>query len=50
MTNPRTFERMLALHSPRIYLLMGAAVGVAFAGACLLRGRRALLTGEIDVL
>jgi uncharacterized protein len=46
MTDPRTFQRMLSLDSPRIYLLMGAAVAVAFVGARLLRGRRALLTGE----
>jgi uncharacterized membrane protein YedE/YeeE len=46
MTDPNTFHRMLALDSPRIYLLMGAAVAVAFAGARLLRGRHALLTGE----
>lgn len=46
MTDPETFHRMLALDSPRMYLLMGAAVAVAFAGARLLRGRRALLTSE----
>jgi uncharacterized protein len=46
MTDPNTFHRMLSLDSPRIYLLMGAAVMVAFVGARLLRGRRALLTGE----
>ncbi|MGH7124750.1 MAG: DUF6691 family protein, partial [Stellaceae bacterium] len=46
MTNPRTFHAMLSLDSPRIYLLMGSAVTVAFVGARLLRGRRALLTGE----
>lgn len=46
MTDPNTFHHMLSLDSPRIYLLMGAAVGVAFAGARLLRGRRALLTGD----
>jgi uncharacterized protein len=46
MTDPRTFHAMLALDSPRIYLLMGSAVAVAFVGARLLRGRRALLTGE----
>jgi len=46
MTDPNTFHRMLALDSPRIYLLMGAAVAVAFCGTRLLRGRRALLTGE----
>jgi uncharacterized protein len=46
MTDPSTFRRMLSLDSPRIYLLMGAAVAVAFAGARLVRGRRALLTGE----
>ena len=46
MTDPNTFHRMLALDSPRMYLLMGAAVAVAFVGARLLRGRRALLTGE----
>ena len=46
MTDPETFHRMLSLDSPRIYLLMGAAVAVAFVGARLLRGRGALLTGE----
>jgi uncharacterized membrane protein YedE/YeeE len=46
MTDPNTFHRMLALDSPRMYLLMGAAVAVAFVGARLLQGRRALLTGE----
>lgn len=46
MTDPETFHRMLALDSPRIYMLMGAAVAVAFVGARLLRGRSALLTGE----
>jgi uncharacterized protein len=46
MTDPSTFHRMLALHSPRIYLLVCAAVAVAFVGTRLLRGRRALLTGE----
>jgi uncharacterized membrane protein YedE/YeeE len=46
MTDPNTFHTMLGLRSPRIYLLMVAAVAVAFAGARLLRGRRALLTGE----
>ena len=46
MTDPATFHAMLSLESPRIYLLMGAAVAVAFVGARLLRGRRALLSGE----
>jgi uncharacterized membrane protein YedE/YeeE len=46
MTDPRTFHAMLSLDSARIYLLMGSAVAVAFVGARLLRGRRALLTGE----
>jgi uncharacterized protein len=46
MTDPNTFHRMLGLHSARIYLLMCATVAVAFVGARLLRGRRALLTGE----
>jgi len=46
MTDPNTFHRMLSLDSPRIYLLMGAAVAVAFTGARLVRGRHALLTGE----
>ena len=46
MTDPTTFHRMLSLHSPRIYLLMCAAVMVAFVGARIVRGRRALLTGE----
>jgi uncharacterized membrane protein YedE/YeeE len=46
MTDPRTFQAMLSLDSPRIYLLMGAAVAVAFAGARALRGRPALLTRE----
>jgi uncharacterized membrane protein YedE/YeeE len=46
LTDPNTFHRMLSLDAPRVYLLMGGAVAVAFAGARLLRGRRALLTGE----
>jgi uncharacterized protein len=46
MTDPDTFHRMLSLDPPRIYLLMSAAVAIAFVGARLLRGRRALLTGE----
>ncbi len=46
LTDPNTFHRMLSLDSPRIYLLMGAAVAVAFVGARVLRGRRAFLTGE----
>ncbi len=46
MTDPNTFHRMLSLDSPTIYLLMAAAVAVAFVGARLLRDRRALLTGE----
>jgi hypothetical protein len=33
--------------SAMVYLLMGSAVAVAFAGARLLRGRRAPLTGEL---
>src|ERR671934_1273788 len=46
LTDPNSFHRMLSLDSPRIYLVMVAAVSVAFVGARLLRGRRALLTGE----
>ena len=46
MTDPDTFHRMLALRSPTIYLLMASAVATAFIGSRLLRGRRALLTGE----
>jgi uncharacterized membrane protein YedE/YeeE len=46
MTDPNTFHRMLSLDSPRIYLLMGSAVAVAFVGARVLRGRTALLTRE----
>src|SRR5438105_13748922 len=46
LTDPNTFHRMLALRSPTVYLLMGSAVAVAFAGTRLLRRRRALLTGE----
>jgi uncharacterized protein len=45
LTDPETFRRMLSLDSPSVYLLMGAAVAVAFVGARALRGRRALLTG-----
>jgi uncharacterized membrane protein YedE/YeeE len=45
LTDPETFRRMLSLDSPRVYLLMGASVAVAFVGARVLRGRRALLTG-----
>jgi uncharacterized membrane protein YedE/YeeE len=46
MTDPDTFHRMLALRSPTIYLLMASAVGTAFVGSRLLRGRPALLTGR----
>jgi uncharacterized membrane protein YedE/YeeE len=46
LTDPETFHHMLGLDSARVYLLMAAAVAVAFAGARLLRGRRTLLTGE----
>src|SRR5919201_5547753 len=46
LTDPNAFHRMLSLDSPRIYLLMGGAVAVAFIGARLVRGRRALLNGE----
>ena len=46
MTDPETFHRMLALRSAEIYLLMGAAVAVAFTGSRLLRGRRTLLAGD----
>ena len=46
LTDPATFHDMLTLASPDVYLLMGSAVVVAAAGARLLRGRRALLTGE----
>ena len=46
LTDPGTFRRMLSLDSPRVYLLMGAAVAVAFVGSRLVRGRRALFTGE----
>ena len=46
LTDPGTFHRMLALRSADVYLLMGAAVAVAFVGARLLRGRPALFTGK----
>jgi uncharacterized protein len=46
LTDPETFRQMLSLDSPRVYLLMGAAVAVAFVGARLVRGRGALLTGK----
>src|ERR671935_3345902 len=46
LTDPDSFHRMLSPAPPRISLLLGAAVAVAFAGARLLRSRRALLTGE----
>lgn len=46
LTDPETFRRMLSLDSPRVYLLMGAAVVVAFVGLRVVRGRPALLTGE----
>jgi hypothetical protein len=46
LTDPETFRRMLSLDSPRVYLLMGAAVAVAYTGARAVRGRRALLTGK----
>ena len=46
LTDPDTFHDMLTLASPDVYLLMGSAVAVAAIGARLLRGRRAILTGE----
>ncbi len=46
MTDPETFHRMLALRSPTVYLIMASAVATAFIGARLIRGRRALLTGQ----
>jgi hypothetical protein len=46
LTDPETFRQMLSLDSPRVYLLMAAAVGVAYVGSRLVRGRPALLTGE----
>jgi uncharacterized membrane protein YedE/YeeE len=46
MTDPNTFHRMLSLDSPRIYLLMGSTVAVAFVGVRALRGRKTLLTPE----
>src|SRR5213593_3054262 len=46
LTDPDTFHRMLALRSPAVYLLMAGAVATALVGSRLLRGRRALLTGE----
>jgi uncharacterized membrane protein YedE/YeeE len=46
LTDPDTFHRMLALRSPTVYLLMASAVATAFIGARLVRGRRALLTGQ----
>lgn len=46
LTDPETFRRMLSLDSPRVYLLMGSAVAVAFVGARVVRGRPALLTGK----
>src|ERR687887_327632 len=46
MTDPNTFRRMLSLDSPRIYLLMAAAVPAPFLGAPLLRGRRTPLPAE----
>jgi uncharacterized membrane protein YedE/YeeE len=46
LTDPETFRRMLSLDSPDVYLLMGAAVAVAFVGTRVVRGRRALLTGD----
>src|SRR5262249_31064070 len=47
LTDPDAFHRMFALRSPTVYLLMGSAVAVAFAGSRLLRRRRAPLTGEV---
>jgi uncharacterized membrane protein YedE/YeeE len=48
LTDPTTIERMLRLEDAYVFLMMGSAVAVAFAGVrLLLRGRRrALLTGE----
>ena len=46
LTDPETFRAMLSLDSARVYPLMASAVGVAFVGARLLRGRPALVNGE----
>jgi uncharacterized membrane protein YedE/YeeE len=46
LTDPETFRRMLSLDSADVYLLMGAAVAVAFVGARAVRGRHALLNGK----
>jgi uncharacterized protein len=45
LTDPNTFYRMFTFRSPFVYLLMGSAVAIAFVGARILRGRRALFTG-----
>jgi uncharacterized protein len=50
LTDPATFHAMLTLQSPDVYLLMASAIVVAGAGAFLLRGRRAPLTGELIAL
>jgi hypothetical protein len=39
LTEPDVFHRMFALESATVYLLMGSAVAVAFAGSRLLRRR-----------
>jgi uncharacterized protein len=46
LTDPNTFYRMFTFRSALVYLLMGSAVAVAFVGARILRGRRALITGD----
>jgi uncharacterized membrane protein YedE/YeeE len=48
LTEPDTIREMLLLHDAYVFLMMGAAVAVGFAGVRLLsrRPRRALLTGE----
>jgi uncharacterized membrane protein YedE/YeeE len=46
LTDPNTFYRMFTFRSAFVYLLMGSAVAVAFVGARILRGRRALITGD----
>jgi uncharacterized membrane protein YedE/YeeE len=48
LTDPATIERMLRLQEAYVFLMMGAAVAVAWVGVRLLLhgGRRALLTGE----
>src|SRR3954465_12319910 len=46
MSSPEVLRDGLLFHSAYLYLFFASALGTAFVGLRLVRGRRALLTGE----